>query len=66
MIWGGRAFFNALPHAVVVLIAIGGGLYSMGVVFYLWEKPKWNHLVWHLFVLAAAGCHYVAVLLTVA
>ncbi len=66
MIWGGRSFFNALPHAVVVLIAIGGGLYSLGVIFYLWEKWKWHHLVWHLFVLAAAGCHYVAVLLTVA
>ncbi len=66
MIWGGKSFFNALPRAVIVLIAIGGGLYSLGVIFYLWEKWKWHHLVWHLFVLAAAGCHYVAVLLTVA
>jgi predicted membrane channel-forming protein YqfA (hemolysin III family) len=40
-------------------------LYLMGVVFYLWKKYRYNHAVWH-FVLAAAVCHYVAILLAVA
>jgi hemolysin III len=66
MIWTGKSFFAAMPNAVIVLIVIGGGLYSLGVVFYLWQKWTWHHAVWHLFVLAAAICHYVAVLITVA
>jgi hemolysin III len=66
MIWSGKSFFAAMPNAVIVLIVIGGGLYSLGTVFYLWQKWRWHHAIWHLFVLAAAICHYVAVLITVA
>jgi hemolysin III len=66
MIWTGKSFFTNMPNAVIALIVIGGGLYSLGVVFYLWQKWIWHHAVWHLFVLAAAICHYVAVLITVA
>jgi hemolysin III len=66
MVWTGKSFFAAMPNAVIVLIVIGGGLYSLGVIFYLWQKWRWHHAIWHLFVLAAAICHYVAVLITVA
>jgi hemolysin III len=62
---GGRRFFTVLPADVILFIAIGGALYSIGVVFYLWRGFKWSHAVWHFFVLAAAVCHYVAVLLAV-
>lgn len=65
MVWGGKTFFVSMPFAVITMIIIGGVLYSIGVVFYLMEKWKWHHVIWHLFVLAAAICHYVAVLLTV-
>ncbi|RYF95168.1 MAG: hemolysin D [Chitinophagaceae bacterium] len=61
---GGRRFFDALPHAVLVFIIIGAALYSIGVFFYLWDKFVYTHAVWHSFVLAAAICHYVAVLLS--
>lgn len=59
-------FFGSLSTSCLTLIAIGGGLYTLGVVFYLWEKVPYNHAIWHLFVLAGAICHYVAVLLSVA
>ena len=62
---GGKTFFVSMPSSVIALISIGGGLYSVGVIFYLWEKYKYNHAIWHLFVLAAAICHYAAVLITV-
>ncbi|HEX3023617.1 MAG TPA: hemolysin III family protein [Chitinophagaceae bacterium] len=65
MVWGGKTFFISVPFPVIILIIIGGILYSGGVIFYLMEKWKWHHVVWHLFVLSAAICHYVAVLLTV-
>lgn len=66
MVWSGKQFFVSLPAPVIIMIVIGGGLYTIGVIFYLMEKWKWHHIVWHSFVLAAALCHYVAVLLTVA
>jgi hemolysin III len=47
------------------MILIGAALYLMGVVFYLWKKYRYNHAVWHFFVLAAV-CHYVAILMAVA
>lgn len=63
MVVGGRKFFDHLPIPVLIFIFIGGGLYSAGVFFYLWDKYTYTHAVWHAFVLAAALCHYVAVLL---
>jgi len=65
LVVGGKRFFTELPADVLTFIIIGGGLYSVGVVFYLWQKYTWHHAVWHFFVLAAAVCHYVAVLLAV-
>lgn len=62
---GGRTFFASIPNDVMIMILIGGGLYLLGVIFYLWEKYPFNHAVWHFFVLAAAVCHYVAILLAV-
>ena len=62
---GGKRFFSAMPSDVITFIIIGGALYSIGVIFYLWNGYRWNHAVWHFFVLAAAVCHYVAVLLSV-
>lgn len=60
---GGKTFFEAMPLSVIILIMMGGLLYSFGVVFYLWHKYTYHHAVWHVFVLVAAICHYVAVLI---
>lgn len=65
MVVGGKTFFTTLPLPVIIMIAVGGVLYSIGVYFYLREKGTYTHAIWHLFVLAAAICHYVAVLLSV-
>ena len=65
LLFSGRQFFAAIPGPVLTMIIIGGLLYSIGVIFYLWEKLYYHHVIWHLFVLAAAICHYVAVLLMV-
>lgn len=63
MLAGGRRFFHDLPTPVLVLIAVGGLLYTTGVLFYTRGKHTYSHAVWHLFVLVAAMVHYVAVLL---
>ncbi|MEQ1798781.1 MAG: hemolysin III family protein [Lacibacter sp.] len=65
LVFSGREFFEAIPTPVLTMIIIGGVLYTLGTIFYLWEKMYYHHVIWHLFVLAAAICHYVAVLLMV-
>jgi hemolysin III len=65
MLAGGNSFFLKMPAAVFQMIIAGGIIYSFGVIFYLWDRYFYSHAVWHLFVLAAAICHYVAILLSV-
>lgn len=52
--------------AALVLLLTGGGLYSLGVIFHLWERLPYQNAIWHVFVLAAAACHYAAILVDVA
>jgi len=59
-------FSSAGPTAVIVLIVVGGGLYTLGGLVYGLKRPnpfpKWFgfHEVFHSFVVAAFICHYVA------
>jgi hemolysin III len=49
------------------LMLAGGAIYTIGVVFYLYdERFRHFHGIWHLFVLAGSAVHYVAILLYVA
>ncbi len=42
---------------------LGGGLlYTLGVVFYVWNKLPFNHAIWHVFVLGGAICHFFSIL----
>ena len=43
-------------------LALGGGLYTVGCVFYLWKSLPYAHMVWHIFVLAGTICHFFCVL----
>jgi hemolysin III len=50
----------SLPAAVAALLVAGGVLYSVGVVFHL-SRLRFQEAIWHGFVLAAAACHYAAI-----
>jgi hemolysin III len=58
--------WGAVSAAGLILLAIGGLLYSIGVVFHLWQRLPYQNAIWHVFVLAAAACHFTAVLSEVA
>jgi hemolysin III len=45
----------------LALLVVGGLFYSLGVIFYVWERLAYNHAVWHLFVLAGSVFHFFAV-----
>ncbi|MGI9472941.1 MAG: PAQR family membrane homeostasis protein TrhA [Rubripirellula sp.] len=52
-----------LPSAAVTWIIAGAACYSIGVVFLVLDLRRYHfHAIWHLFVLAACGCHYYAIL----
>lgn len=40
----------------------GGILYTLGIPFFLVERIRYNHLIWHLFVMGGTACHFIAVL----
>jgi hemolysin III len=46
----------------LVWIVLGGVLYSLGVVFFLWRSLPFNHAIWHLFVLAGTIAHFFCIL----
>jgi hemolysin III len=58
---GGGELFAALSTPVMVLITIGGLLYSVGVGFCLWERLPFHYTIWHVCVLAASAVFYAAV-----
>ena len=60
----GKDFLMAMPSGSTIFIGIGGLCYLIGVIFYQNERVPYNHLIWHLFVLAAAIAHYVAVFIS--
>lgn len=55
------ALLAALPGSVVVLMIVGGVLYTAGVAFYLWDRLPFHNTIWHVFVLAASVVFFAAV-----
>jgi len=70
IVWPGRfdrtSIIAALTPGTLWLIAAGGALYSIGVIFHVWRSLRFQNAIWHGFVLAAASCHYAAVLTSLA
>lgn len=54
--------FSPLAPTTVYLIMVAGVLYSIGVVFHLWDNLRFHNAIWHGFVMSAAGFQFVAVL----
>ena len=57
-----KPMIDSLPFATFLLVVVGGALYSIGVAFHLWESLKYQNVIWHAFVAAAAACHGAGVL----
>lgn len=55
------AFMQVLPPTVLSLIIGGGILYTLGVIFHIWESVKFHKAIWHSCVAAAAACHFAAI-----
>jgi len=46
----------------IILMVVGGVVYTSGLAFYGWRRLRYHHAVWHVFVLAGSIVHFFAVL----
>lgn len=45
----------------IILLFLGGIIYSLGVIFYVKDKIPYNHAIWHLFVLGGCICQFFSI-----
>ena len=57
------AAIETVPFWGLFLLAVGGLCYIVGIYFFISKNITYNHVIWHLFVMAGAACHYFSVLL---
>jgi hemolysin III len=57
-----RLFWQRIPLEGLLWIAAGGLSYTLGVIFFVAERLRYSHFIWHLFVAAGTACHFWAVL----
>jgi hemolysin III len=56
-----KPLMAAVPHGGMALLVAGGLCYTSGVIFYLWKRLPYHHVIWHGFVLGGSACHWAAV-----
>jgi hemolysin III len=54
--------WTLVPKWGLFWLLAGGFAYTAGAVFFMAERIRYFHFVWHLFVVAGTACHFVAVL----
>ena len=57
--------FQLISTEARLLLIASGFSYSLGVVFYYFDRIKYFHSIWHIFVLLGSTFHYLLVLLYV-
>jgi len=57
-----KPLISSVAAGGLILLLLGGLAYTSGIIFYRWKNLKFNHAVWHIFVLAGSILHFFAVL----
>src|SRR6185312_14779940 len=52
---------QSVSASILVLVVLGGAVYTAGVIFHAWERLPYQNAIWHGFVLTAAAIHFAAV-----
>lgn len=56
-----KPMMASLPKVSLYGIVLGGVFYTVGAIFYSIEKIKFNHAIFHVFVLLGSLAHFAAV-----
>ena len=54
--------WTLVPKWGLFWLVAGGIAYTAGTVFFMAERIRYFHFVWHLFVVLGTACHFIAVL----
>jgi hemolysin III len=57
-----RPMMLAIPFAALFWLVAGGVAYTTGVLFFVNQRLRYSHFIWHLFVLVGSSCHFLAIL----
>jgi hemolysin III len=57
-----KTVWTLVPGWGLFWLVAGGVAYTAGTVFFMAERIRYFHFVWHLFVVAGTACHFIAVL----
>lgn len=60
-----KPLIDRVPWIALALLLLGGGLYTLGVAFYVNKRLRFTRAIWHGHVVAAAASHWAAVLVGV-
>jgi hemolysin III len=59
---GGGPLLKTMDSGGIMWLVLGGALYTLGTIFYIWRFMPFHHVIWHLFVLAGTICHFFCIL----
>lgn len=59
IVWG--PLTTAIESTGIYLLVSGGLFYTLGVLFYMWHRIPYHHMIWHLFVLAGTTFHFFSI-----
>jgi hemolysin III len=58
---GIKPVLENIPGPALLLFALGGIFYTSGIYFYVKDKIRFNHAIWHVFVMAGSLLHFFGV-----
>ena len=56
-----KPLVNNLPSEGLIWLFAGGFSYTIGAILYSIKKIKFNHAIFHIFVLIGSFCHFMSV-----
>ncbi|SKC85724.1 PAQR family membrane homeostasis protein TrhA [Ohtaekwangia koreensis] len=57
-----KQLYDTIPFSSFVFLILGGVFYTAGTFFFIKDKTRYFHSIWHLFVLAGSTAHFFSVI----
>lgn len=57
-----KTLYMSMTLSGLIFLVLGGILYTGGTFFYARDKMRFNHGIWHLFVIGGSVCHFFSVI----
>jgi len=52
--------WSRIPRISFILLLVGGGVYTMGTFWYRRRHRRVSHVIWHVYVVGGAFCHWLS------